>query len=82
MEPIVGQNQTGVNTPVHQNVATDTDNTNAHRERGVVSTTLKRDKVSKKARSKKVQENLNLQVTGEYALPQLNLLAYKKRDSK
>ena len=74
MEPIVGQNQTGVNTSVHQDITTDSDNTNVHRERGLVSTTLKRDKVSKKSRSKKVQENLNLQVTGEYVLPQLNLL--------
>ena len=78
MEPIVGQDQTSLNTLDQQSVAADYDNTNDFSGKRLVSATLKREKKSKKARIKKVQENLNLQVTGEYALPQLNLLAYKK----
>ena len=78
MEPIVGQDKTSPNTPDQQSVATDFDNTSDFSGKRLVSATLKREKRSKKARIKKVQENLNLQVTGEYALPQLNLLAYKK----
>ena len=78
MEPIVGQSQTGVNAPVQQTLALGVDNTNALGGREVVSATLKRDKGLKKARTKKVQENLDLQVTGDYTLPQLDLLDYKK----
>ena len=78
MEPIVGQDQTSLNTLDQQSVAADFNNTNDLSGKRLVSATLKREKKSKKARIKKVQENLNLQVTGEYALPQLSLLAYKK----
>ncbi len=78
MEPIVGQNQPIMNAPDRENVAADIESTTEFSGRGLVSTTLKRDKGSRKAGIKKVQENLNLQVTGEYALPQLSLLAYKK----
>ena len=78
MEPIVGQNQPIMNAPDQDNVAVDIESTTEFSGRGLVSTTLKRDKGSRKAGIKKVQENLNLQVTGEYALPQLSLLAYKK----
>jgi len=78
MEPVVAQNQSTINRSDQQKVATDLESTTEFSGRGLVSTTLKRDKGSRKAGIKKVQENLNLQLTGEYALPQLSLLAYKK----
>ena len=78
MEPIVAQNQSTINRSDQQKVAADLESTTEFNGRGLVSTTLKRDKGSRKAGIKKVQENLNLQLTGEYALPQLSLLAYKK----
>jgi S-DNA-T family DNA segregation ATPase FtsK/SpoIIIE len=78
MEPIVAQNQSTINRSDQQKVAVDLETTTEFSGRGLVSTTLKRDKGSRKAGIKKVQENLNLQLTGEYALPQLSLLAYKK----
>ena len=78
MEPIVAQNQSTINRSDQQKVAVELESTTEFSGRGLVSKTLKLDKGSRKAGIKKVQENLNLQLTGEYALPQLSLLAYKK----
>ena len=78
MEPIVAQNQSTINRSDQQKGAAELESTTEFSGRGLVSTTLKRDKGSRKAGIKKVQENLNLQLIGEYALPQLSLLAYKK----